>query len=139
MTNPRLSSHFFARPIRRMTSPGSLPSKSRSEKGVCLPPPHLGAIVTHLSAFLRDAGVAGRHPCAAFGNSELGLRQFTPAGLADFCHHIRLFKLLLIPVFVSAENFFRVHTGKQTPQKTYGIINYVGSMSNYGFHDEMFF
>ena len=87
MTNPRLSSHFFARPIMRMTSPGSLPSKSGSEKGAVLPP-HLGAFVAHLSAFLRYAGVAGCCSHLAFGKAEVGLRQFATADFADFCFHV---------------------------------------------------
>lgn len=88
MTNPRLSSHFLARPISCRTSRGSLLSRSVSEKGCCLPPPHLGAFVARLSAFLVDAGVTGCRSHIAFGEAELSPRQFASADFADFRFHI---------------------------------------------------
>lgn len=114
MMNPRLSSHLLARPIMRMTSPGSLPSKSGSEKGACLPPPKLGAFIACLSTLLVDAGVTCGESDSAFSQPEISLRQLSSAGLACFCCHLLLLRLLLISLFVLAENLFWIHGGKQT-------------------------
>ena len=87
MTNPRLSSHFLARPIMRMTSPGSLPSKSGSEKGAVLPPPDFTLVGGFFQCF-RAALLTSVAVTSAFYPAEARLRQFAPADFADFCFHV---------------------------------------------------
>lgn len=73
----RLSSHFFARPIKRTTSPTLRLSKSASEKGAVLPP-HSGAVCRFAALFRRNAAVrhsrqvAKRVPDLVCGNSVSG-------------------------------------------------------------------
>lgn len=87
MLYPLASSQRFARLMTSMTSRGSLPSKSGSEKGAVLPPPGVYAVITRLGAFLGDTLVADGGMTAPSRNHKMCQRQFTLAMCADFGFH----------------------------------------------------
>lgn len=95
MTNPRLSSQRLPRHIIRHTSPGSLPSKSGSEKGECLSPPDFTLVGGFFQSF-RAALLTGVAVTPALYFAEARLRQFAPTDLAHLTLH-RQIHILEVP------------------------------------------
>ena len=108
-------------------------------KGSLFTPPHQDALkLSGRNCRGCAARAAGIRQSATFGAHEHVLRKFAPADLANFCYHLLLLRRLLIPVLVPAENLFRIHAGKQTPQKANSIIDCVCGVSNDRFYHGMF-